>query len=204
MNKVIKQYQDGKRNFCGANLIKADLTEADLRRADLSRAYLRCADLTGAKLNGADLRWADLREAELRGANLSGAKLSGADMSEADLHGANLTGAYLHGANLIGADLSRVNMCGARYNVLVVLQATFGDVTSPQLIAKMMAFDRESHPHPEAFAVWANGGNCPLNTSSIQRALLFDVQRKHYSHSLAAPSPWELWTMIAKELEIKI
>jgi hypothetical protein len=70
----------------------------------------------------------------------------------------------------------------------------------------MMAFDRSCHPNPEAFLVWKKEGNtsCPLKTSCIERALMFDEDRTLYNHSLAAPSVWKLWTMIATEFGIKI
>jgi len=143
---------------------------------------------------GADLSDANLRDADLRGANLRDADLRDANLLDADLSSANLSSAYLRGAYLRGAS----------YNALSVLQAYWNGDISPALCAVMMAFDRECHPHPEAFQTWANGGECPLYSSSIQRALMFNEKPELYNHSLAAPSPWALWVMIAREFEIKI
>ena len=171
-----------KNRFTGAEIgefeigPKANLSEANLSEADLSEA-----DLRGADLSGADLRWADLSEADLRGADLSW-------------------------ANLRDANLRDANLRSAKYNPLAVLQASWKGEISPQLCAVMMAYDRDAHPNPDAFLVWAKSeaGNCPLNSARVDRALIFDEKREYYNHSLASPAVWDLWTMIASEFGIKI
>jgi Pentapeptide repeats (8 copies) len=75
MRDIIAEYNDGIRDFYGADLRRADLRRADLRRANLGGANLYGANLYGANLYGANLRGADLRGADLRGADLGGANL---------------------------------------------------------------------------------------------------------------------------------
>jgi uncharacterized protein YjbI with pentapeptide repeats len=87
---IIKQYNNGRRNF----------RDADLRDADLSDADLRCADLSDADLSYANLKNADLSYADLRGADLKNAHLSDADLRRVDLRNANLRGADLSGTCL--------------------------------------------------------------------------------------------------------
>ena len=107
-------------------------------------------------------------------------------------------------ANLRRADLRLADLRETKYNVLNILQCNWKENISNQLCAKMMAFDRDSHPNPEGFLVWSQGGYCPLNSANVERALIFNEKRELYNHSLASPTPWELWEMIAREFEIKI
>ena len=72
---IQEQYNNGRRDFLGADLRGTDLRGADLRDADLRGADLRNAVLWGADLAGAVLAGADLRDSVLRGADLEGADL---------------------------------------------------------------------------------------------------------------------------------
>jgi|GEM_PF-909929 len=68
-----EQYNAGKRDFRGINLINAflpaiELSEADLRGANLSGTWLSGARLNKANLCGSDLTGAELSDVELRGA----------------------------------------------------------------------------------------------------------------------------------------
>jgi uncharacterized protein YjbI with pentapeptide repeats len=54
--ELLEQYQQGKRNFAGADLQNADLWGANLQHANLRGADLQNADLWGANLLGADLQ----------------------------------------------------------------------------------------------------------------------------------------------------
>lgn len=56
---------DGRPDYMGADLRKANLIGADLRGA-----FLIAANLSGTDLSGADLIGADLRDADIRGVNL--------------------------------------------------------------------------------------------------------------------------------------
>ena len=73
--ELLKRYNNGERDFSGANLRGASLRDANLRGANLCCADLCWADLRGANLRGANLRGASLRDANLRGANLRDANL---------------------------------------------------------------------------------------------------------------------------------
>jgi uncharacterized protein YjbI with pentapeptide repeats len=93
--KLVRQYQEGERDFSGVKLRQASLPSADLCEIVLRRADLRGADLQGADLSGAILTVADLSHADLDGADLSlsdlrGASLRGASLSHASLHEADL------------------------------------------------------------------------------------------------------------------
>jgi hypothetical protein len=96
--RLVRQYQSGKRNFQEFELPGADLRGADLRGANLEWADLRGADLRGANLRGARLREANLTDADLTDANLMDAQLPHSNLSRADLRGANLSGANLYEA----------------------------------------------------------------------------------------------------------
>jgi hypothetical protein len=88
-NTLQERYEQGDRNFQGAQLSGIDLSRLDLREADF-----RGADLYGTKLMDSLLCRADFSD----GANLEYANLQGADLSDANLSGANLAGATLEGA----------------------------------------------------------------------------------------------------------
>ena len=107
MTNIQEQYNNGRRDFSGA-----DLTGAVLRGACLEGADLRWAVLEGANLQGADLRGADLYGAVLTGAYLRRAVLVCADLRGANLEGADLRGADLYGAVLRGAYLRRADLTG--------------------------------------------------------------------------------------------
>jgi len=132
--ELVRLYDEGHRDFSGAQLSGADLSrahlqgivlrDAKLRRARFSRATLKAADLSGADLLGAELRGvnaldARLHRATLQCARLSQARLVGADAQEADLSGGELDGADLTWANLsatklVDAIVRRAKLVGAR------------------------------------------------------------------------------------------
>ena len=56
-HELIKAYNEGKRDFRGANLRGADLWGADLRGANLWGAGLWDANLRGANLSDANMNW---------------------------------------------------------------------------------------------------------------------------------------------------
>jgi uncharacterized protein YjbI with pentapeptide repeats len=136
--ELVKLYQEGRRDFSGADLLGADLSEAYLDGADLCGARLIAADLSGAhlsganlseaRLNGADLHGADLSEACLRGANLWEANLWGANLVGTDLEGTILTKANLGGTDLSGANLSRAYLTGADLEGALLVEANLDGV----------------------------------------------------------------------------
>jgi hypothetical protein len=113
--RLLRQYEHGKRDFREVELPGAELSGAILSGVNLSGAFLDGANLNKAKLNGADLSGAYLDRADLSGADLTEADLilaglPEADLSWANLHRANLSGANLLEADLRGADLSEANV----------------------------------------------------------------------------------------------
>jgi uncharacterized protein YjbI with pentapeptide repeats len=75
-DELLKKYNEGRRDFSGADLRNANLSNSYLRNAILSNANLSGVDLSGACLSYAYLSYADLSNANLSGANLSGAKIN--------------------------------------------------------------------------------------------------------------------------------
>jgi hypothetical protein len=187
----------------GADLREANLSNADLSEANLSWVDLRWAILSGANLDRSNLRGANLSWADLTAINLSGVILSGANLREANLRNADLRNANLAGANLSWADLRGVNLSKAAYSPLAVLQSRW-DVVSNELCAELMRWDASAHPNPEAFQAWADGGDCPLNTSKIHRCLSFSEDRKLYQAGPPQMTLWELWVALTKEMGISI
>jgi hypothetical protein len=124
--QLINLYEQGQRDFSGANLRQANLRGASLQNsrmimADLLEADLSYTDLTGARLiqanlGGSNMQGTILTRAKLTGANLNGADLRNADLEDADLSGVDLRGADLLGANLLGARLTGANLENARLN----------------------------------------------------------------------------------------
>jgi len=117
-HKLLRAYEEGKRDFRGANLSEANLREADLQEADLRGANLRGANLCEANLQEANLQEANLRGSDLRGVKLREAYLRGASLREANLQEASLREVNLQEANLREADLHEAslhetNLCGS-------------------------------------------------------------------------------------------
>jgi len=113
VSELLRLYEEGHRDFKGANL-----SGADLSGADLSGANLFGASLFGANLFGVNLSRAMLSGANLTGANLSGAHLFDANLSGANLHCTVLTGAFLTGANLSDTNLSDITMNWSSHNLI--------------------------------------------------------------------------------------
>jgi len=112
--ELIRLYEEGKRDFSGADLHKANLQGVSLLKVRLIMANLCEAEMSEARLDGARLSKANLRGANLEGAKLVGAKLQGADLNEANLHNADLRRADLRETNLRGTNLQGANLLGAR------------------------------------------------------------------------------------------
>lgn len=134
--KILEQYQAGKRSFrnlplrrvdfhgltlTGADFSGTDFGEANLRGADLRNcnfkgAYFNDADLSGANLEKANLGEASLIKTYLLKANLQGAHLENALCTGAFLTRANLQESCLNGTLLNGADLTGAKLTNAKYN----------------------------------------------------------------------------------------
>jgi hypothetical protein len=177
-SELLEKYATGRRDFNSANLEDANLHDANLRGANLYGA-----DLEDANLHGANLRGADLRGASLYGADLEDANLRGADLEDANLHGANLEDANLHGANLPSPT--------------AMLLAYWGSVSNA-LCVDLMRFDAWCHDDPAAFDRWADGGPCPYDSKSYQRAANFRECRELWSPG-DPPRVWDLMIRCIKE-----
>ena len=77
-SEIVAAYTAGERNFCYADLARANLTDTNLYGANLTGANLTGANLTRADLARADLARANLTDTNLYGANLTRANLDGA------------------------------------------------------------------------------------------------------------------------------
>ena len=91
-------YQDGRRDFCEANMLEANMVGADMTGANMCGAYMRYTNMSGA-----DMRDADISGAYMRGANVFGASMCGANMRRADMCSANMRVADMGGAKVWGS-----------------------------------------------------------------------------------------------------
>ena len=87
-SELLREYENGRRDFSGANLRDAILKRTDLSDANLRGANLQGANLSDAILKRANLQGANLRDADLTGSNLRGAILEGAMLESANLEDA--------------------------------------------------------------------------------------------------------------------
>ncbi|NJM67635.1 MAG: pentapeptide repeat-containing protein [Acaryochloris sp. RU_4_1] len=115
VSPILKEYENGKRDFSYCDLKKAfmphsslpniNLFGSDLTEINLSGSDMQGANLGESNLKRADLRSGDFRQASFLGADLENVNLENANLQDADLMAANLKGARLAGAKLKGADL---------------------------------------------------------------------------------------------------
>jgi hypothetical protein len=115
VEKLLKNYKNGERDFSDLDLRGADLSHADLSESDFYGSWLSRANFEGSILKDVDFRKAHLREANLQGADLKGASLQDADLTEADLSRAILVGTDLRDAILLGVNLTGANLEGTRF-----------------------------------------------------------------------------------------
>jgi uncharacterized protein YjbI with pentapeptide repeats len=154
VDELIRAYRDGRRDFRGvalqkANLAKQILPYIDLRKADLTEANLSQADLHGAQMvdskmesvncSGANLREVNLTRAKLQKSNFSHSDLTRAvllcqlyyfsppDFSEATLDGADLRDFYVTPAsnNDPGISFKRASLIGADLRNVTFRRADF-------------------------------------------------------------------------------
>ena len=178
MTRTITDWRDGRVIWSGeAATVKDAIYAAVAAKADLSSANLSRADLSWANLSRANLSWANLSRANLSWANLSWANLSSADLSW---------------ANLSRADLSRADLLP-----VMVLLASWGEV-SDALCRDLMAYDAANHPDPKAFAAWANGGACPCY-GAVTRCANFTEKKELYRKVRRVKSAYELMVAVIRE-----
>ena len=193
--ELIKRYNDGDRDFSGADLIGSDLSGAKLTWATLTGANLRGASFSGSDLSWATLIRANLIEATLTGSNLSGANFSGSDLTGATLIRANLIEATLTGSTLIGAEIKDVKWPSPT----MVLLADWGKV-SDDLTRDLMRLDAACHPNPAAFDRWVDGGGpCPYEDVNVQRAASFAERKECWKPG----RPPKIYNLMCRVLEEK-
>jgi len=115
-HKLLRAYEEGKRDFRGANLSEANLREADLQEANLQEANLQEAILRGSNLQKAHLCGASLQVVIHCGANLRET-----DLHEASLHETNLCGSDLRGAHLGWVSCFTTKVMGAKTDFGIAL-----------------------------------------------------------------------------------
>lgn len=125
--------------------------------------------------------------------DLSDAHLEHASLRRADMTRAHFYNTYLYGCDLRGAILPAP---------AIMLQASWGDELSPQLVRDLMRWDAANHPRPEAFARWAKTGRCPYTLVKVRRAAHFQEDRKLYKPG-PCPRPYDLLMRLFKAQKIR-
>jgi|GEM_PF-2086667 len=158
VQKILKRYEDGERNFTKIHLYHADLRGVDLSGANLSNADLSKADLKGANLSNAKLESAYLNETLLDDANLNRCQLEGSlllktrliktNLKKANLANAQLTGSFvlqsnLEEANLDGTYLKGVLMSNTNCKKAYYTDATYFDSSVNPRILGMQKLQNE-------------------------------------------------------------
>ena len=188
--ELIKRYNDGDRDFSGADLIGSDLSGAKLTWATLTGANLR-----GASFSGSDLTGATLTGATLTGSTLIWTNFSGSYLSWATLIRANLIEATLTGSTLIGAEIKDVKWPSPT----MVLLAAWGKV-SDDLTRDLMRLEAACHPNPAAFDRWVDGGGpCPYDDVNVQRAANFAERKECWKPG----RPPKIYNLMCRVLEEK-
>ena len=103
--KLLRAYEEGKRDFRGVTLSGVNLRGANLCGANLREAYLQEANLQEANLREANLRGSILRGSSLQKASLCGSNLQKANLCGSDLREASFQETSLRETNLCGSDL---------------------------------------------------------------------------------------------------
>lgn len=154
VDRLLRRYRSGKKNFASVDLTEANLTGARLTGIRLSRANLTKASLAMADLSQANLSKAILCGANLREAKLIGSKLYKANLSRAQLHGIDFTGADLRGVNLDGACLDRAIMPdGTPYEQWLVLQHSKAKVRMNETTANDQPLSTPDSVNEQSLAV---------------------------------------------------
>lgn len=154
VDRLLRRYRSGKKNFASVDLSEANLTGARLTGIRLSRANLTKASLAMADLSQANLSKAILCEANLREAKLIGSKLYKANLSRAQLDGIDFTGADLRGVNLDGARLDRAIMPDGRpYEQWLVLQHSKAKVRMNETTANDQPLSTPDSVNEQSLAV---------------------------------------------------
>ena len=121
-DELVRRFEQGQRDFTGA-----DLSAADLQNLTLGGIILRNANLRKAKLFGTSFKGADLTESDLSGTYLAKAELSGAKARRTNFHGCRMDGVSWDDVDLQSARLTEVNLRNATLNSCVMKSAGLKD-----------------------------------------------------------------------------
>jgi uncharacterized protein YjbI with pentapeptide repeats len=94
--EFLKRYEEGERNFSGA----------DLRGAKLGHAVFQDVDLSNSNLENVDLSWSELGSVDFSGSNLRNIYLEGAQWYRLRIREADMSGARLDHTNIENCDLT--------------------------------------------------------------------------------------------------
>jgi uncharacterized protein YjbI with pentapeptide repeats len=94
--EFLTRYEQGERNFSGA----------DLRDAKLGHAVFQDVDLSNSNLENVDLSWSELGSVDLSGSNLRNIYLEGAQWYRLRIRAADMSGARLDHTNIENCDLT--------------------------------------------------------------------------------------------------
>lgn len=127
-------------------------------------------------------------------------------VEEAVRQGISLNYSNLRDSKLRYSNLSGSNLSNANYDIMQVLQCSWGEV-SKELCVQLMRLDCGALPGgEESFNKWAHGGSCPFEKTSYRRIVYFEesseLWKKHKNGEIW--TLWEIWKQIAKERGIKI
>lgn len=136
--ELLKEYEEGRRDFShlmldgihlpSITLKEVAFEESSLQGANLSRSRLGGADFMEADLSGANLQEVILVEGALQGATLKGADLRGASLGGTSFSGADFTGADMRAATLDSAHFEGTILTAARFDEAVLWHTHFFDV----------------------------------------------------------------------------
>ena len=185
--EFLRQYNEQKRNFIGANLSgvnltrkflsydlnfsQANLSQANLTQANLSGVNLSRANLKNAQLNQASLWQTNLEEATLEQANLTNAMLKEITLEKANLSKANLKGANLsQQVNLNEANLYQANLSQANLRRATLIQANLSQANLSQ--ANLLDTNLEGANLQGAILAGASLYKTNLQGANLQGAIL--------------------------------
>jgi hypothetical protein len=186
------------KNLTGIKLKGANLSGTNFTRSDL---YSICLD--GANLENTNFRAANLGWSFIEYANLTNANLYYADLDYTLLTGSNLTNANLTNANLSKAHLNNVKITFNKFPSIKFFTNINLGVLSDKLTLELMRRDYVSHPYPELFEVWKNGGKCPYD-GLVKRYWIFESNLELWDKEKPTMNDIELISAICKEKGWKI
>ena len=168
-DELVRRFEEGQRDFSGA-----DLSAADLQNLSLDGIILCNANLRKAKLFGTSFRNADLTESDLSGTYLAKAELSGAKARRTNFHGCRMDGVSWKDVDLQSARLTEVNFRNATLDSCIMKSAGLkdADLTNLKLhkVRLYGIFAEETCWHGAQLT------ECRLNNGRLAKADLTDAR----------------------------